>query len=381
MKKFLSMLLVLMLALSLVACGTKTEGEAGTEGEGETVEPLSVCFITQQLGDNSFADAADRSMKSYADTYGVEYQCTQLGGNGDAITASREAGQNGFDIVAVQYDAEVAAMLDAEAGDYPDTIFYMFSAPNTYTPAAANVVSGYFRSCESSYMGGIVAGHVTTTGVAAFVGGMESTGLYDWMFGYVQGVKLAGSNSVYSWIGGDNPWSDPAKAKELSMALYNNYNADTFWGCAGQSGDGVFEAVRELRDNTGSDAFWALGVDADQHAIFAANGKDDIADLILTSCMKNPVGPVESFIQTLQAGGTVEGGMLTVGAAQNACVIAENDFYLANAPQAAQEAVAAAKADLVAGTSSVITAYGMTNDEINTFLQEYTLNYVASTLA
>ena len=381
MKKFLSMLLVLMLALSLVACGGgQTEGEGETEGNTEA-EALSVCFITQQLGDNSFADAADRSMKSYADTYGVDYHCTQLGGTGDAITASREAGQAGYDIVAVQYDAEVAAMLDAEAGDYPDTIFYMFSAPNTYTPSAANVVSGYFRSCESSYMGGIVAGHVSTTGVCAYIGGMESTGLYDWMFGYVQGVKLAGSMSVYSWISGDNPWSDPAKAKELSMALYNNYDADTFWGCAGQSGDGVFEAVRELRDTTGSDAFWALGVDADQHAIFAANGKDDIADLILTSCMKNPVGPVETFIQTLQAGGTVEGGMLTVGAAQNACIIAENDFYLANAPQAAQEAVAAAKADLVAGTSSVVTAYGMTNDEINAFLQEHTLNYVASTLA
>ena len=55
MKKFLSLLLVLMLALSLVACG-----EQG-EQSGQGTDKISACFVTDMLGDNSFADAADRS--------------------------------------------------------------------------------------------------------------------------------------------------------------------------------------------------------------------------------------------------------------------------------------------------------------------------------
>lgn len=375
MKKFLSIALVLVLALALVACN-KTEG--GDTPVDDTAKKISVCFITQQLGDNSFADASDRAMKGYQETYGIDYSCTQVGAGGDAITATREAGQQGYTIVAVQYGAEVAAMLDAEATDYPDVTFYMFSAPNTYTPACANVISGYFRSCEASYVGGLVAGGMSQSKVCAFIGGMESIGLYDWMFGYVQGVEYAGSNTVYSWIGGDNPWSDPAKAQELATALSNNYNADMFWGCAGQSGDGVFQAVQALRESTGDNSIWALGVDADQHAIFSANGKDDIADIILTSCLKNPMGPIEDMIKTLQAGGTLEGGMLTVGIAQNACGIAENEFYEANVTDAVKATVASAKEELVNGTSSLVTAYGLSTEEINTFLEAHTLNYALS---
>ena len=333
MKKFLSMLLVLVLAFALVACGSAPAEENTTpesESTDTTPEPedkVSVCFITEALGDNSFADASDRSLKEYVDTYGIEYFCTQVGAGGDQITATREAAQNGYDIVAVGYSADVLAMVQAEAKDYPNTLFYLFSAKaDTEVEGLDNVVAGFFRSCESSYVGGLVAGAMSETGKCAFVGGQENVGLYDWMIGYVQGVERAGSISVYSWINGENPWSDPAKAKELSRSLKNNYDADMFWGCAGQSGDGVFQAVIEFREENPDQTLWALGVDADQYAVFEANDKEDVAEVILTSCMKNPVGPVAGFIETLQAGGKIQGGKITCGIKDGACGIAENDW-------------------------------------------------------
>jgi len=93
MKKFLSLLLVLVLAFALVACGGAPAEEnttpAETEPEEVTEDPISVCLIVTALGDNSFADASDRSMKEYVDTYGIDYFCTQVGANGDMLTATR----------------------------------------------------------------------------------------------------------------------------------------------------------------------------------------------------------------------------------------------------------------------------------------------------
>ena len=386
MKKLLSLLLVLVLAFALVACGNQpakeettpepAQNETNEEPEAEA-KPLSICFITEQLGDNSFNDASDNALKAYAEQYGVDYSCTQIGVGGDKITATREAAQNGYSIVTTMYDAEVIAMLEKEAADYPDTLFYLFTATSDVN-AGDNVVGGFFRSCEAAYMGGLVAGSMSQEKVAAFIGGQESVNLYDWMVGYVQGVERGGSNTVYSWINGDNPWNDPAKSKELATALKNNYKADIFWGCAGQSGDGVFQAVIEMREAEPDKMYWALGVDSDQHAIFEANGKEDVAEVILTSCMKNPMGPVGGFIETLQAGKKVQSGLITCGIKDDACRIAENDYFKANATPETLELVETAKQELKSGAVEVMGSYGLSTEELNAFLQEHTLNAQAA---
>ena len=389
MKKLISLLLVLVLAFALAACGSQPSEEdttpapapAPAEDEPVVDDKVSVCLIVTALGDNSFADASDRSMKEYVQTYGIDYFCTQVGANGDMLTATREAAQNGYDIVCVQYDAEVLAMVEEEAKDYPDTLFYLFSArAGSEAGDQDNIVAGFFRSCESSYVGGLVAGAMSETKKCAFVGGQENVGLYDWMLGYVQGVERAGSNTVYAWINGENPWSDPAKAKELSRSLKNNYDADMFWGCAGQSGDGVFQAVIEFREENPDQTLWALGVDADQYAVFEANGKDDVAEVILTSCMKNPVGPVAGFIETLQAGGKVQGGLLTCVIKDGACGIAENDFYKANASAEAQQLVETAKDEIKSDKAEIVTAYGLSIEDLNAFLEAHTINYQAANM-
>ena len=389
MKKFLATLLALVLMFSLVACGSSAEEPANTpantdepaqtDAPVEEEKKLSLCFICEALGDNSFNDASDISCKAYAEKYGIDYFCTQVGAGGDVITAMREAAQNGYSIVTTMYGAEQIAMLEKEAADYPDTLFYLFTATSD-VDAGDNVVGGFFRSCEAAYMGGLVAGGMSETKVAAFIGGQESVNLYDWMVGYVQGVERGGSSPVYSWINGENPWSDPAKAKELSKSLKNNYNADMFWGCAGQSGDGVFQAVIELREAEPDKMFWALGVDSDQHAIFEANGKEEVADVILTSCMKNPMGPVGGFIETLQAGGKVQSGKITCGIKDGACRIADNDFYKANTPQEVQDIVEKARQEVMDGTIEIMGSYGLSIDELNDFLKEHTLNYVAANM-
>lgn len=373
MKKYLSLLLVLVLALALAACNKDTNPPA--EGGDETAEKLSICFVTSELGDHSFSDNSDLSLKQIAIDYDVEYVASQVSADG-ILNGVREAAQNGYDIVVFGGpNAEIDAMLAAEGKDYPDTLFYEYGVSDTYEASTENQITANFRACDSSFVGGLVAESVSTSKVCAFIGGQESVGLYEWMIGYVQGVYYNGGTTAYSWIGGESPWSDPAKAKELSMALYNNYNADVFWGCAGQSGDGCFAAVIDLRNSTGRNDIWGIGVDGDQYAMFADAEKEDYANVVLTSCVQMCCEPLRGIVETMLAGGEVETGLHTYGLADNACGIAENDFYKANVSQETLDAVANAKNEIVAGNMEVVSAWGMSTEDLNAFLETRTINY------
>ena len=382
MKKLLSALLLLAMMFACVSCGsepaetvdpTPAETTEGAETEDKTIK---IVFVTAELGDHSFADNSDLSLQGIAKDYpSVEYSCSQVGADG-LVNGVREAAQNGADIVVFGSDVEVDAMVGEEGKDYPNTIFYEYGVSNTWEPKSDNPLCANFAACHSSYLGGIVANSVSQSKVCAYIGGQESIGLYEWMIGYVQGVYNTNGTTAYSWVAGSSPWSDPAKAKELSTALYNNYGADVFWGCAGQSGDGCFMAAIDLREKTGRDDIWGIGVDADQHAVFASADKEDLAEVVLTSCVQNCCEPLRGVVETLLAGEKVECGLHTYGIQDyNACGIAENDFFKANVSQETLDAVNKAKEQIISGEIEVVSAWGMTNADLDAFLEPRCINY------
>ena len=85
-------------------------------------------------------------------------------------------------------------------------------------------------------------------------------------------------------------------------------------------------------------------------------------------------------IETLLAGGKVQGGMITCGIKDGACRIADNDFYRANTPAEVQELVDTAKEEVKSGKIEIMGSYGLSIEELNAFLQEHTLNYTAANM-
>ena len=376
MKKFLALLLVLILSLSLVACGGGGE-ETGGESEGANAD-IRVCFVVGALGDNSFADSCDRGLKEAEADFGITYVCNQVGADG-ALNGIREAAQNGYDIVVSGYGSEITAMLDEEAKDYPDTIFFLYDCTDTSYVAPDNVLTVVFSANESDFVAGAVAAKMSASKVTGWIGGMENTGLYDFLVGWVEGVKYADSaaTTAYSWVAGASPFSDPAKAKELTKALYNNYDADIMHGVAGQSGDGVIEAVLELRAETGRDDIWDIGVDSDQYVVFASNDKEDKAEVILTSSLKPCALPAYNLVAAIVNGTEMELGTQVYGIAEGAAGIAENDYFAANATDEAKAVVATITEDVLAGKLEVTSAYGLSLEELNAIFAATTVNFTA----
>ena len=381
MKKFLSLMLVLVLAFALVACGGgETEPAGGndepTGGESE-VAALRVCYVVSALGDNSFADSCDNGLKEAQADFGITYDCQQVGEDG-VVNGVREAAQSGYDIVVAGYSSDVRALLDEESMDYPDTTFFLYDCTDTGYEPNENILAVVFGANESDFVCGAIAACQSTTKVTGWVGGQENTGLYDFLVGWVEGVKYADetASTAYSWVAGNSPWSDPARAKELTKALYNNYKADIMHGVAGQSGDGVIEAVLELRE-AGDDTVWDIGVDSDQYAVFLSHDKEDKAEVILTSTLKKVAQPVYDLVKTINEGGTPVLGTRLYGIAEGAAGCADNDFFKANANADALAIADKITQDVLSGALTVDSAYGKSLDELNKIFADTTVNFVA----
>jgi basic membrane protein A len=337
-------------------------------------------LVVAALGDNSFSDSADNGLKEAARDYGIKYDCQQVGDDG-IVNGIREAAQNGYDIVVAGYDSDRRALLEEESMDYPDTIFFLYDNGDTEWVPNDNVLAVIFKANESDFVCGAIAAKQSTSKVTGWVGGQEYTSLYDFLVGWVEGVKYADetASTAYSWVAGSSPWSDPAKAKELTKALYNNYKADIMHGVAGQSGDGVIEAVVELRE-AGDDTVWDIGVDSDQYAVFMANEKEDKAEVILTSSMKKVGKPVYDLVGTILDGKTPVLGNQTYGIAEGASGCADNDYFRSVANADALAIADKITSDVLSGALVVDSAYGMSLEELATLFQATTLNYAAINL-
>src|SRR4029450_11902076 len=98
------------------------------------------------------------------------------------------------------------------------------------------------------------------------------------------------------YVGGSNPFSDPVRAKELSLGLFDQ-GADILYQVAGRSGEGVLEAAKESGK-------FAIGVDSNQDDLYPGT--------IIVSVMKRVDTAVFNFVKSV-VDGTYTAGETTVG--------------------------------------------------------------------
>jgi len=296
MKKLVLFLGVLMM-LMLTACGEKKAAETK-----EDKVKIGLVLSTGGLGDKSFNDSAYAGLKRAEEEYGIEFNFvepatpSEFGGFMDDFASA------GYDlVVAVGFDQE--SPLKAVAPNYPESKFVVIDA----VVDEPNVTSILFDSKEGSFMVGAVAGMVTKTNTIGYIGGIDMSFLNEFRDGYIQGAQYVNPaielRSLY--VGGTNPFNDPAKAKEQALALKNN-GVDVIYGVAGGSGLGIFQAINE------NDDLYAIGVDADQDA--------EVEGKVLTSMMKRIDNAIFAVVGELVDGelkaeiknfGIAEGGVST----------------------------------------------------------------------
>ncbi|KKK36244.1 membrane protein [Mesobacillus campisalis] len=325
-KKFVMILFIAFMAAVLAACGNKSatenEAEAGTGEEG-----LKIAIVTSPSGvdDGSFNEDNYNGILSFIENHPTATVKAVKEETGDPAAAVQAVA----DIVA-DYDVIVTpgfqfAGVSSLAVENPDKIFIL----NDSEPAPVgdqkdfeNIYAMNFAEQESGFFAGMAAALETKTNKVAVVNGIAYPSNVNYQFGFESGVNYAnavfGKNvevvelSGYSGtdvngtdVGGNyaGSFADPATGKVVGNALIEK-GADIIFVAAGGTGNGVFTAVKEAKEDVK-----VIGVDVDQFGE-GVNGSENI---VLTSAVKFMAMNIEKALNSV-VDGSFKGGNVVLHA-------------------------------------------------------------------
>ena len=189
-----------------------------------------------------------------------------------------------------------------------------------YSKGFENVLSVQYRTSTAAYLAGYAAASVSKTGTLGQILGTEGSVILEFVVGFEQGAKAAKPDIklLRATVNSANPFSDPAKGKELALAQIQQ-GADVIFPIAGGTGIGALQAARDSK-------VMAIGVDADQATIFSATDEAQ-ADVIITSVEKRVGDSLYVILKQTVDGTAKYGTASTLGLQEGSTGISKNKWY------------------------------------------------------
>ena len=327
-------------------------------------EPLKlISVINGTLGDKSFFDSAQRGMDAVADEYDLDTDTVELGidpANWEPGLLDVMADTDSYDVL-IAGTWQMVGFVAAHAHEYPDKYFMFYDAGMPYddmevcVDGCINVYSMTYAQNQGSFLAGVYAAAITTSmmdgtnddPIIGAVGGQQIPVIDDFIVGYEQGACLVNpdTQSIVQYAGS---WNDPARGKEITLAMYEQ-GADIVFQIAGGTGVGVFEAAHEQER-------YAIGVDSDQ-AVIVAETDPDQAERILTSMLKNVDNSIFRAVTLHLDGELPYGSVELLGIPEGGVGLAKNEFYDMATSDDIKALVETAEAAVVNGDIDVQTVF------------------------
>ena len=300
MKKFLALMLALVMALALVACGQQKEPDVQEpQGPTDTDEvTYKVAMITDygDITDQSFNQTTYEACKAFAEANGVDFQYFKPAGDNtaDRVAMIESAIDQGYNVIVMPGYAFGAAIaetapkfedvkfiaLDVSAGDLGEG----FVVP-------ANLYCAVYQEELCGYMAGYAAVKLGYKNLG-FLGGMAVPAVQRYGYGFVQGVDAAaaelGLTDVKLNYAYGNQFSGDA---DITAAMDTWYAGGTevVFACGGGIYTSAVDAAKKVEGAK------VIGVDVDQAGVIANYAAGEGADaatvegykaLTVTSAMK-----------------------------------------------------------------------------------------------
>ena len=295
---------------------------AATEATTTTAaaDPVSLIYVSPNpLGVNNFLILGEVGTQRVAERRGGTWK-TFESVDDSTRRANIEAAIDEAPDVIVLTTFTLVEMADEYSKANPDQKFIIIDAcPDEPAP---NLHCGVFREHEGAFLLGVMAGHLSEAKQIGSVVALDIPFFKRWWQSFAEGAQSVDPDIVNSavFIAGDNPFSDPARAKELALSLAAQGPDHIFAVGAGSNG-GIFEAAEEA-------GFLSYGVDVNECPsapgyIVDNNLKvvDAVVEQLLDQVLDGTAGPVVSF-------GLAEGGTgvmaLQPDLADSQCVIADH---------------------------------------------------------
>ena len=304
MKKILALVLVLVMALSLVACGSEKPAETQAPEAGETAAQYKVAMITDygDITDQSFNQTTWEAVVKFGEDYNVAYTYYKPVTNDTAarvamVELAIAEGHNVIVMPGYAFGATIAEVsaqypdvkfvaLDVAAGDLLEGGVALKGESYDYNPDnwnlndyvyMDNVYCAIYQEELCGYMAGYAAVKLGYTKLG-FLGGMAVPAVVRYGYGFVQGADAAaaelGITIDVKYAYGNQFFGDA----DITAVMDTWYGAGTevVFACGG----GIYTSAAEAAKKVNAKV---IGVDVDQAAIIdGAYGEG----MTVTSAMK-----------------------------------------------------------------------------------------------
>ncbi|MGO1735778.1 MAG: BMP family ABC transporter substrate-binding protein [Leucobacter sp.] len=319
--------------LALTACAGGGGGDAGGDAGGG--DEASFIYITNTpIGINQFLESGKIGIEEAAVEYNGESKVYESTDQASQRANLEEAVAEAPDvIVMITFDFEDMGKEFAEAN--PEQEFLLIDACPQDAPE--NLHCAVFREQEASYLLGVEAGMLTETNNIGSVVSVDIPFLHRYSDSFAEGAKSVNPDvtDTQLFIGGDNPFSDPAKAKEQALAIAAQDVDHVFAVGAGSNG-GVFEAAEEAD-------FQAYGVDVNQCPMAPGHGADGALKAVNVLVVEEVGKILDGTAEAITSYGLAEGGMnlvsLSDGAADSECTVMEHPDVLEKVEEVKQQII------------------------------------------
>jgi basic membrane protein A len=311
----------------------ETEETSGAEGEG----PHFIYVTPNPIGENEFLEMGEIGVERVAERLGGTFQTFESTDPSSSRANIEAAVEEAPDLI-VLTTFQLTDLGQEFASANPDQDFILVDdcpeepAPNLYCVG--------FREHEGAYLLGIMAGNLTESNRIGSVVALDIPFFHRWSDSFYLGAQSVNPDlepDTQLFIGGDNPFADPARAKEQALSLAAQ-GLDQIFSVGAASDVGVFEAAQEQ-------GFMTYGTDVNNCPV--------APDVIVDNNLQVVDVAVETAMDLVLAGeaspftavGLAEGGVGVMaldedGLAESQCLVAEHPDIVEQVREAAEGIIA-----------------------------------------
>lgn len=301
----------------------------------EDKKPLLV-YVTGPIGVDNFLkqgwEGAQRAAKELGGTARL-YESPDPTTKRQNVEAAARAGADLVVTITYEFDDILAEVAKA----YPNIKFLDVDAcPKDPAP---NVTCVGFREQEVNFLAGVEAALTSKTGTIGAIGALDIPFIHRWTDSFADGAKYAKPDiKVLNtlWVGGDNPFSDPARGQQRAVSILSD-GADRLMAAASASNTGIFASLPDFP------GVLAFGVDVNQCPEAEGFILDNVEKKTDVATYATALAVIKGEAKQHTVLGLAEGGLDLTGlgpdVAASKCVIAEYPDVIAKVRQVKQDII------------------------------------------
>jgi basic membrane protein A len=248
----------------MVILAVSTAGAGPAKETSKAARKVGLILTTAGLGDNNFNDMAYRGMEMAEKELKIAFDYGEPASVSDYEMQLRSFATDGNYELIIAIGADQIEAMKVVAKDFPSQKFTIIDG----ALEIPNVHSIFTKFEEQTFLTGVLAGLMTGRSgfpmikanqkMAGIIIGMDFPTLRNAVAGFTAGAQYV-DPSIEILTGNVGSFSDPGKAKEMALSMYQK-GADFIQLMAGGSGLGIINAAVEARA-------YAFGVGANQNSI------------------------------------------------------------------------------------------------------------------